>query len=196
MYRWTKEYIETIKDYNKIAKIERIARRYFAMNSFDGVLVILGILIAAFFGNIIDKKIIIIACVGALIAIGISGLWGAYLTEGAEREREQKKLEKMLKRDLEETKIGRAFDFAVVSASIINGLSPFIAGIIILIPFFIIPKITLVTAYYSAFAIAFIELFFLGIFLGKVSKESTLLYGLKMLVAGVVCAVIIYLLGI
>jgi len=33
-----------LREYNKLANISEIARRYFAMNAFDGVLIIIGVL--------------------------------------------------------------------------------------------------------------------------------------------------------
>ena len=37
--------IERLKEYEEVASISEIARRYFAMNSFDGILTILGVLV-------------------------------------------------------------------------------------------------------------------------------------------------------
>jgi len=44
--RWTSiaEFLEEVKTYNQIADIGEIARRYFAMNAFDGVLTTIGVL--------------------------------------------------------------------------------------------------------------------------------------------------------
>jgi len=38
--------LERLKEYDAVADIGEIARRYFAMNSFDGILTILGVLAA------------------------------------------------------------------------------------------------------------------------------------------------------
>ncbi|GAJ22166.1 unnamed protein product, partial [marine sediment metagenome] len=44
--RWSSipEFLEEIENYNKIVGIAEIARRYFAMNAFDGVLTTIGVL--------------------------------------------------------------------------------------------------------------------------------------------------------
>jgi len=40
-----KDYTQTVKTYNKIANIAQITRRYIAINGFDGVITIIGVLI-------------------------------------------------------------------------------------------------------------------------------------------------------
>ncbi len=71
------------------------------------------------------------------IAMGISGMWGAYLTENAERRRELTELENVSLIDQSETSIGKASRFAVIVVSIVDGLSPFLSAIIVLIPLFL-----------------------------------------------------------
>ena len=93
MIKFFKRIIGKIRIYDKIASIGEIARRYFAMNSFDGVLTILGILIGSYFGGIRQANIVISAGLGASIAMMVSGIWGTYLTEQAERTKSLKELE-------------------------------------------------------------------------------------------------------
>lgn len=74
--------LQRIRKYDNLADIGEIARRYFAMNAFDGVL--MGNLTAG-----VDKPQIVVSTgLATCIAMGISGLWGAYLTEAAERKRD------------------------------------------------------------------------------------------------------------
>src|SRR3989338_7367322 len=185
-------FLYKIKQFNKIAEIDEIARRYFALNSFDGVLMILGIIIANFFASIADKKIILVTSIGAMVAVTISGMWGAYLTEHAERTGEIKKLEKKVGLSFRKTPIHHAHIFATISLSLINGLSSLFAALIIISPFFF-SFIDIKIAYYIAISLAFLILFLLGVFLGKISKSNLIVYGIKLILAGIVCSIIIFL---
>ena len=76
-----------IQRYDRIAGISEIARRYFAMNAFDGVLTIIGVLMGTMAANVADPAIVLTTGLATAVSMGISGLWGAYLTETAERTR-------------------------------------------------------------------------------------------------------------
>lgn len=182
-----------IKGFNEIAKIDEIARRYFALNSFDGVLMILGILIASLFASIYDYKIITITCIGAAVAVTISGMWGAYLTEHAERTGNMKNLEKQIGFSLKKTPIHKAHKFAALVLALINGFSSLIAALLIISPFFF-PSLDIRFAYFLAICLAFLILFLIGMFLGKISKTNLFVSGLRIVIAGVVCSVVIILL--
>ncbi len=79
-------------EYSKIADLPIIARRKFFNNCFDGALTSAGI-ISGFFvfflmnsGSNSPNNILITGFATAL-AIGVSGLWGAFLSEEAERKK-------------------------------------------------------------------------------------------------------------
>jgi len=89
----------------------------------------------------------------------------------------------------------KAETFASIVVSIVNGLSPFLGGLVPLIPFFFVP-----VAYFSTFIISFsiilVCIISLGVFLGVVSKESILKYIIQMVFAFVLTLIIsIFLLG-
>ena len=83
--------------YLKITNLGEIIRRYFVMNAFDGVLTSLGIIISNFalfvaslsnpIIEVVSSNSILITGYATTIAIGISGLAGAYLAETAELRR-------------------------------------------------------------------------------------------------------------
>jgi len=84
------------------------------------------------------------------IAMGVSGLWGAYLTETAERQRELSELERAWLVDQSDTKIGRASRLAVVIVSVVDGLAPFLAALVVMTPLFLARLIgDVVTAIWS-----------------------------------------------
>jgi len=185
-------FFQKIKEYNRIANIEEIGRRYFAMNSFDGILTILGVIIGSYIAGVKDYHVIVSAGFGVSIAMGISGFWGTYMTEKAERKKKVKELGKATLSDLKNTNIGKAEHSATLIVSAIDGISPFLAAFIVITPFFLI---NITYAYLFSTIIAFILLALLGGFLGHISSENIIISGLKMIIAGLVCVGIIYFLG-
>jgi predicted membrane protein (TIGR00267 family) len=179
--------IEDLREYERITGFWKIARRALANNSFDGVLTMIGVLMGNYLGNVKSPITVIRIGIATAISIGVSGLWGAYLAESAERGRELAELERLSLTELSETKIGRASRVAVVVVSLVDGLSPFISSLIVLIPFFLAPVISsIVICYALSIVIGLISLFFLGMFLGHISSRSLVGYGMKTVVAGIV----------
>ena len=189
-----KKFFAKLKEYDKIVGIWEIGRRVFAKNGFDGILTIMGIIMGSYFGNIKNASFIITAGLGACIAMGVSGIWGTYFTEKAERRKEIKELEKVTLKNMKNTKIEKAQNFAVIIISLIDGMSPFIASLIVLIPFFFFSHI-INYAYIFSMIIAFLILALLGAFLGKVSQENMIRYSFNMIFAGIVCIILSVLLG-
>jgi len=186
------------KRYSEITQVDEIARRYFVMNAFDGCLTILGILVGAYVAGVFDARIIIGVGFGSSIAMGMSGLFGAYMAEAAERKKKVQELEQSLLTNLEHSVIVKASRFSTYYVAIIDGLAPFVAA-----------QVSLVPIYLSMFAIFAIRramevsmvliigiLFMLGIFLGRISKDNLIVSGLKMVVAGLITFAIILIIGI
>lgn len=183
---------DNFKHYLKISGIGEIARRYFIMNAFDGAVTMLGILIGAYVGGAVSPRIILSAGLGAGIAMGVSGFFGAYLAEEAERSRRIRSLEKALHIDLDDTLIGRAATFAAVMAALIDALSPMLAALISISPFILsfMGILDPWLSYMISIGLILTLLLILGIFLGKVSGENTLYYALATTSAGLVTGLI------
>ncbi len=186
-----KKILKNLREFWELAEISDIARRYFAINMFDEILTIIGILVASFFARVSDARIVVSACIGAAIAMGVSGVWGAYLTEKAEREGKIKMLEKRLALDLMKTPVGKAHKFAAIFLGLVDGLLPVLATPLIIFPFFL--GIPIALAYQIAIMISFLFLFLTGMFLGKISKENLIKAGMRMALSGIVCIIIIFL---
>jgi predicted membrane protein (TIGR00267 family) len=80
--------------------------------------------------------------------------------------------------------------------ALVDGLSPFVAASVVLIPFFaagLFPAITWV--YYSSLGMALVTLFGLGLFLGYISRGNLIGYGIKTVIAGLTSILISSLLG-
>ncbi|MFP4343675.1 MAG: VIT1/CCC1 transporter family protein [Anaerolineales bacterium] len=189
------ERVERWHEYNKISKAGEIARRAFANNSFDGILTMIGVVMGNFFVGVDDPTVVLVTGLSTALAIGISGGWGAYLTESAERRHAVGELEQFTLTNLQNTKIGRASRMAVLTVAAVDGLSPFLSALIVILPFFLAPLLHSTTyAYYASMIMALISLFGLGIYLGNISKERMIYSGIKTTVAGMVCIGLSYLL--
>lgn len=176
------------RDYSDLSGAGAIARRAFANNSFDGVLTMMGVVMGSYAVGVESPKVVLVTGLSTAIAIGISGGWGAYLTESAERRHEIAELEKTTLTDLSQSKIGKAARSAVRTVAAVDGLSPFLAAVFVVLPFFfaaLLPSITI--AYYASMAMALVALFGLGVYLGTVSSENRTAYGIKTMIAGIVC---------
>ncbi len=192
-----REEIRRFREYEQVADISEIARRLFAMNSFDGVLTILGVLVGNYLAEVRSPTTIIVTGMATSVSMGVSGLWGAYLTESAERQKSLDDLEEVTLTDLSDTRIGRASRVAVVIVAAVDGIAPLLASFLVLVPFFLTSVWgNIQYSYYLALVIAMLSLFGLGAFLGTISRQNVLIAGLKMIVAGAVALLLSYLLEI
>jgi predicted membrane protein (TIGR00267 family) len=174
------------------------ARRAFANNAFDGALTFLGILM----GNLVlpefQPSAVIKIGLSTCLAIGMSGGFGRYLSERAERKRFLKQMGRDMLTDLSDTSLGRASVQKIISISLIDGLSPAVAALIPLAPFFLaeFSIISISVSIVASIVFVGIVLFALGIFLGKISEENALIYGGVTVIVGFVTSVIILLASI
>ncbi len=190
-----KQQVKKIREYNQISQAGEIARRAFANNSFDGVLTMIGVVMGSFFVGTQDPSVVLVTGLSTALAIGISGGWGAYLTESAERRKEIAELEQFTLTDLYDTKVGKASRVAVVIVAAVDGFSPFFAAFLVVLPFFfasLLPSIDY--AYYASIGMALLSLFGLGVYLGSISREKMVISGIKTTIAGAVCIGLSYLL--
>ncbi|MDH7597736.1 MAG: VIT1/CCC1 transporter family protein [Methanothrix sp.] len=183
--------IELYRRYLKASGALEIARRLFVMNAFDGVLTIMGVVLGAYLSGVQDSGFVITAGVGGSIAMGISGMSGAYMAERAERMRDIRKLESAMLRDLDGTHVVRAFRTASIAVALVDGLSPTIAALLLISPFLMVPMISMSTAAMLSLALGLVVLFLLGLFLARISEEVALISGLKMLLVGVLTIIIV-----
>ncbi|HYW93498.1 MAG TPA: hypothetical protein VFA95_13745 [Gammaproteobacteria bacterium] len=174
-----------------------IVRRYFVVNGFDGALTMLGLIIGFHAGGGVPVPVALGACAGAAIALAVSGVTSAYLSETAERRRELAELESAMATRLDASALGRAARVAPMLVSAVNGLAPLVISLVIMLPLVLAragwwpPG----EALHSAIAVAFAVIFLLGVFLGRVGGVFWLWSGLRTLAIGGVTALVIFLLG-
>ncbi|MFX1380086.1 MAG: VIT1/CCC1 transporter family protein [Promethearchaeota archaeon] len=217
-----KEKWQQWKEFSKMSDLGIIARRKFFNNAFDGALTCAGIISGIFIIFLaepftFESQDVLITGFATALAIGISGLWGAFLSEEAERKK--KVLE--MKRDMAEveeepeiielkhikknymkgnkkkprTILEKAEKFATIVASLVDGAAPVLGSSLPLIPFFFGGSLTILHFIFSYLILAGL-LIYLGIFLGQISGGGRLRYALHLITAGIVTLIISILLGI
>jgi len=184
-----------VRQYHEIAGVGEIMRRYFVINAFDGSLTALGVLAGSYVAGV-DKAATVIALIlSTAVSIGVAGFYGSYQVERAERDRALREIEESTLTSLQDTTLYSASRYATVIVALVDGISPLVASLLIMIPFFFVPPASMHTAFYLAGGIAFVELFLLGVFLGRVSRERLWFAGLKLVLAGVVALAVSLLLN-
>jgi predicted membrane protein (TIGR00267 family) len=173
-----------------------IIRRYFVVNGFDGALTMLGLLTGFHIGGKVTLDVVIGACLGAAVALAISGLTSAYLSESAERRRSLSELEAAMVTDLSGTAHSNAVWVLPPLIALVNGIAPLLISLIIITPLWLahagmaLPLAPLPTS----IATALLCIFGLGVFLGRVGGTSWLWSGIKTLLVALVTMLIILLL--
>ncbi len=173
-----------------------IARRYFITNGFDGVLTMLGLLMGFRVSGAQSLELMISACLGGAVALFMSGLTSAYISESAEKENELHKLEQSMLTSLEDSTHAEAARLIPCLIALVNGFSPLLLALLILTPLFLAQQQLLagLPPLDTALAIALLLTFLLGVFLGRVSGRFWLWTGLRALIIAAATSVLILLL--
>lgn len=179
----------------RISESLGIIRRYFVVNGFDGALTMLGIILGFALAEPTNPDIVISACLGAAIALAVSGISSAYISEVAERRKRLRELEQAMIRDLEHSAHGEAARWMPLLVGLVNGLSPLLISLLIMVPLWLAKAgIPLpVSPLLLAIMIALTVVFLLGVFLGRISGISWLHSGLQTIVIAVATLFLVYL---
>ena len=211
------------RKYSEMSDLGEIARRKFFNNCFDGALTCAGIVSGVFIiflsgSDVFVTNNVLVTGFATALAIGISGLWGAFLSEEAERRKKvtdmkkdmaivdeneevtmeevennfKVKKEKNIKKKI--TLLEKAENFATIVASLVDGGAPVLGSSLPLIPFFFGTSLTFLH-FIISYSILTSLLIYLGIFLGKISGGGGLRYSLHLVTAGVVTLIVSILLG-
>ncbi len=186
----------------ELTKGVEIARRYLAMNAFDGALTMLGLILGglvsmAVLGPEIVLHTTLLAAMGTSLAMAISGFSGSYLTESAEREREVEEMGKAMLSDMSQSMYAKATRVTSIVVALVDGLAPSVSAVIVVSPLLLVlfGILEVYIAFYVAIVICMILLFALGLFLGSVSGKSIWGYGAKTLLAGILTAAFMFLIA-
>ena len=211
-----KKTIQQWKQYSKMSDLGEISRRKFFNNCFDGALTCAGIVSGIFIiflggSSIFIPRNVITTGFATALAIGISGLWGAFLSEEAERKKKMLDMKKEMaileeegdektdkskkNKERENPLLERAENFATIVASLVDGGAPVLGSSLPLIPFFFGSSLTIVH-FISSYCILIVLLIYLGIFLGKISGGGRFRYASHLVTAGGVTLIVSLALGI
>lgn len=138
------------------------------------------------------------ACVGTAIALATSGISSAYISEAAERRKALKELEDaMAGESLGDSAHGHAARLVPLVIALVNGGAPMVLALFIALPIWLeIQGISLPFEPLDiAIGIAFLEIFLLGAFLGRIAGTTWYWMGLRTLGVATVTALLILALG-
>ncbi len=171
--------------------------RYLIRGFVDGVLSTLGVVIGASTAigtSTQASQVIIAAGIGGGMANGLSNILGAFMAEKVMVGERLEELEKAMVKEeaLRETKLNEKFKTRTISGSLADGLSTIGGALIPVIPFVLAPVFLISerTALLSSVVFSLLLFAFLGVYVGRVTKENIVLSALKMAsFAGITAAV-------
>ena len=183
-----------IEDYLKMS-------RYIALGTLDGILAVMAVTLAASgvataSGHPISNFAIGLTGLSGGIALALSNVFGSFIGERAEESRTLRELEdKMMLEEgaLDETIIHQQAKRRIYLSMSANGFSSFTGAFVPVVPFLVIAD--RLTATLTTLVLCFTALMILGVYLGKVSRESLLKTSLEVLAIGIIISVISILIG-
>lgn len=185
---------EFIEEYLKMS-------RYVALGTMDGILAVMGVTLAASgvatAGGIqIENFVIGLTGLSGGIALAMSNAFGSFIGERAEEARTLRELEeKMMLNEggLDDTLIHQQAKRRIYMSMFTHGFSSFLGAFVPVVPFLIIGD--RMTALATTLVACFIALVALGIYLGRVSRESLLRTSVEIVIIGIVISAISFLIG-
>ncbi len=189
--------LKQIKALLNITRSQSIMRRYFVVNGFDGALTTLGLMMGFYVSEAVNLSIVITTCVAAALALGMSGISSAYISEVAERRRNLAQLEEAMLTSLEQSYHARAVIWIPWLVALVNGIAPLSIALIIILPLWLGKHgyVLLLQPLELAMMVALIIIFLLGVFLGRVGGTFWLWSGLQSLTVALLTAALIYVIG-
>jgi predicted membrane protein (TIGR00267 family) len=178
----------------RLSQSQSIIRRYFVVNGFDGALTMFGLILGFMLSIEIQVSSVINVCLGAAIALSVSGVSSAYVSERAERKLLLRKLEDAMLTDLSNSAHARAAKLIPVVVALVNGFAPLVISALIMLPLWLNEAGVLWVSdpLWSSLCVAGLLLFALGVVLSSVAGIPWYISGLKTLAIGLSTALLIY----
>ncbi|MBT3203939.1 MAG: hypothetical protein HOM14_14225 [Gammaproteobacteria bacterium] len=189
--------LKKIKILLEVSDSLSIMRRYFVVNGFDGALTTLGLIMGFYVSEHVELSVVITSCLAAALALGMSGTSSAYISEAAERRRNLVQLEEAMVTSLEDSHHAKAVIWIPWLVALVNGIAPLFIALIIMLPLWLGQQGVLfgLQPLLAAMLMAFVIVFLLGVFLGRVGGTFWLWSGLQSLAVALVTVGLIYLIG-
>lgn len=175
--------------------------RYVALGTLDGILAVMGVVLAAVGvaaagGVVIENYIIGLTGLSGGVALAMSNAFGSFIGERAEESRTLRELEdKMMlaEGELDDTLIHNQAKRRIYMSMITHGFSSFVGSFVPVLPFLLIAD--RMGALVTTLVACFIALAILGVYLGKVSRESLSKTALEIVLIGLLISAVSYLIG-
>lgn len=166
-------------------------------NGFDGAFTMLGLNMGFYVAQTKDLWLIFHACLGATIALTMSGLSSAYISEAAERQKVLRELEASMITDLSDSSHAQAARWIPVWVAFVNGVAPLMVSMLILSPVWLTLSQWLVVPYpiIATIGVALLLLFSLGGYAGKIGGTSIWKTGFRTLFIGLAISLIVLVIG-
>ncbi|EKQ54935.1 MAG: TIGR00267 family protein [Methanobacterium sp. Maddingley MBC34] len=185
---------EFISEYFKMS-------RYVALGTMDGILAVMGVTLAASgvssaSGIELSNFAVGLTGLSTGVALAMSNSYGSFIGERAEEVRNIRDLEHQMMLEegkLDDTHIHQQAKRRIYMSMFTHGFSSFIGSFVPVLPFLLISTRT--NAIICTLALCFTALMILGVYLGKVSRESLLKTSLEIVLIGILISVVCYLIG-
>ena len=189
--------LKRVRTLVEISDSREIMRRYFVVNGYDGALTMLGLIMGFYVSEHTELAVVITTCLAAALALGMSGVSSAYISEAAERRRTLAELEKAMVSSMEQSHHARAAVWIPWLVALVNGLAPLLIALVIITPLWLAHAglVLPVEPLPAAMTVALLSIFFLGVFLGRVSGTFWLWSGLQSMLVALLTLGLIYLIG-
>ncbi|WP_406671377.1 VIT1/CCC1 transporter family protein [Methanolobus sp. ZRKC4] len=165
--------------------------RYIILGSIDGTLAVLGVVIGTSHVSS-DTSIVINAALGGAIALALTNGIGSYLAESAVEYGRLAELEKPLLRSLERTRLEQETKKKIWSDSFFHGGASFLGSLVPILPFLLLDANQLEVA----IVFSIIVLSILGVFSGKLAKQSLIKHSARMVGLGILIVAAVTILGL
>ncbi|MBI5458268.1 TIGR00267 family protein [Methanobacterium sp.] len=185
---------EFISEYFKMS-------RYVALGTMDGILAVMGVTltasgVAAVSGMELSNFAVGLTGLSGGIALAMSNAFGSFIGERAEEVRSIRELEqKMMLEEgkLDDTHIHQQAKKRIYMSMFTHGFSSFTGSFVPVLPFILISQ--RLSAIICTLVLCFLALIILGVYLGKVSRESLVKTSLEIVLIGILISVVSYLIG-
>ncbi|MDP1553622.1 MAG: TIGR00267 family protein [Methanobacteriaceae archaeon] len=175
--------------------------RYVALGTLDGILAVMGVTltasgVAAIGGADLPNYLIGLTGLSGGIALAMSNAFGSFIGERAEETRTLRELERKMIMDegqLDDTIIHKQAKRRIYMSMFTHGFSSFIGSFVPVVPFLLIAN--RMSATLTTIIFCFTALIILGIYLGRVSKESLVKTSVEIVIIGILISAVSFIIG-
>jgi predicted membrane protein (TIGR00267 family) len=175
--------------------------RYVALGTLDGILAVMGVILTAsgviaMGGGEVQNYLIGLTGLSGGIALAMSNAFGSFIGERAEETRTLRELERKMVMDegkLDDTIIHKQAKRRIYMSMFTHGFSSFIGSFVPVLPFLLIADRMTATA--TTIILCFTALIILGVYLGRVSRESLFKTSVEIVIIGIVISAVSFVIG-